>query len=924
MNSKKILAMIVAVAMVVAIVPAFTLTAGAADASVIETLGAKTLWSAPSGDYFDYPIASAFPGWSVTPADKVNMNVRTYDGRTAIQVYGDGGGKVSTLTTPGFGANAEKIVVEWVHKNSGNSSVNYVFKDIEGNVISNAWIDESHATVEDQNPFGNPAEDTVLSVVAYNEGENHTTEFYVNGELSRKRTDGTGKINGFKSIEITRYSTGTWRFENLTVAAVYPDTYTVVTAQYTVNDNVVATEVGAYETATGSGFTFPAKDYAPDGDTAIYHTDGEILGSDGTITMTAIENDSPEEKTVTARNGRTYAIEGNNLIPNGDFSKGMLGWFDGRMNTPVEIMDNGDGTVKLNAHQGLTNNETRGGVFYRSFPIEANETYIFTSYVDVNNAYHRVSLCNELGINSETELKAIFGIGDYDHLAYENAPIGQSYYAFTNTEGYKYLKVLFRWSQNNSIGKFGLYKARAVDAPLGTVSNIEDGLKIVAGSCPVIGNVATVEGGVFQTESSLDAGEHSSFTIKDRLTGDEYIVNKKVTVLPMAFESTKSTKNTTVKFPEERVLESGGFTIEFDFRAESLNDLHIYIGKDGAEWGAGGILIGFSKNDTEADLMLGQRGSHGTANAGVKLNANTDYRMLVMGSLDDYTYGVIIRDSSGAEIYNDITAVTDDHWFRTNQGLNSIRVTDRGNGVYVRNVKVHTPEAPSNLKASLGWDEENSKFTANFTVDEGTASSFKITPQNGEPVAAVSNDGVIVDSEKTNRYYSVMAVNNGARSTTVKASVYGLVMEAIGNYAKADEVVKINSKQLDKVNEVLKNGGLYLKKDSSEGNANGYKLADGVANVLALSTAGTGLKVEITEAAVKAGLSFGDTGAEITTIEGATAIVAEDGKSVMITLPADMEALEDIFLEEIEFVFEPDEVVESADEVGSVDFVEEI
>ncbi len=236
--------------------------------------------------------------------------------------------------------------------------------------------------------------------------------------------------------------------------------------------------------------------------------------------------------------------------------------------------------------------------------------------------------------------------------------------------------------------------------------------------------------------------------------------------------------------------------------------------------------------------------------------------------------------------------------------------------------------APVDLIPALGWNEnaftvdflfENAKTDTTYSVSVFNAANAESAAANAEVVASGSVNGVAVKPASSNAIYSAR-VKGGNDST--KASVYGLVMRAIASIGEGDIIA---AEQIDAINTVLNDGGLYLIADDSAEDTLKYRLTDEVKDVLTLkSSAKNTLTVTITDITSNAGLSFANA-KTITTIANATAVVADDGKSVTITITSgDMEELEDIFLEEIEFVFEPDEVSKIADETGLVDFVEEI
>ena len=151
----KILAMVLAVAMIVAIVPAFGLVASAAEIDPAELTmeqwqkyAGNPVFTAPNvGD--DVKVSEAYgEGWSAAwngnNTDDANgyVNINAY--RDAIQVYGPTGSH-DALKMPGYGAGKDFVIMEfWQTRPTGgeNASFYHDFKimDTEGTVIETGSI----------------------------------------------------------------------------------------------------------------------------------------------------------------------------------------------------------------------------------------------------------------------------------------------------------------------------------------------------------------------------------------------------------------------------------------------------------------------------------------------------------------------------------------------------------------------------------------------------------------------------------------------------------------------------------------------------------------------------------------------------------------------------------------------------------------
>ena len=224
----KILAMVLAAAIIVAIVPAFGLVASAAEETPTDFTiafngsregdGAKqisTAWGT------DADLSTVWEGWSTSATNtEATVNGQGYPingtDRNTIQFFrtetglnqSNGNAKDTTLavTTPGYAKGAEQMIIRWYFKRSlnakgdGDNYGNFVFKDIDGNTIAEFFMDKN---APDTYPFRWPDEGALLEIkyVKNVANGNYDVTYSVNGNKTHSET--RASVNGFKTIECT-------------------------------------------------------------------------------------------------------------------------------------------------------------------------------------------------------------------------------------------------------------------------------------------------------------------------------------------------------------------------------------------------------------------------------------------------------------------------------------------------------------------------------------------------------------------------------------------------------------------------------------------------------------------------------------------------------------------------------------------------
>ncbi len=217
------------------------------------------------------------------------------------------------------------------------------------------------------------------------------------------------------------------------------------------------------------------------------------------------------------------------------------------------------------------------------------------------------------------------------------------------------------------------------------------------------------------------------------------------------------------------------------------------------------------------------------------------------------------------------------------------------------------------LTASLGWDGEN--FTIDFVYDgEARGDAIRVYSEDGEDgeyvEAALSEgvDGAAFSTVNTNRQYQAKGVSQGVESlnATAPVSVYSLVMDAV---AGLSEDTRIKKEQLDKVNEVLKNGGLFIDKDGN--------LTAEAQKVMTKE----GDKLTLTPQAVTAGLAFSaGTGVKDESETKYNVLVINPDGTATLSVNAELALAETVSLEAVNLEFVPTDIDETSAGGSDADF----
>ncbi len=803
MKLKRFLSLFVATIMVLAMVPAMSVSA-AGTTGVIDALGGEVLWSCPDGSFNDTAIGTAFSGWTSNITSGY-VNVKTYSVGNVIQYYVNGTENKTTITSPGYGGEGEDaIVIEWKMKRQTPSDLyfDFSFFDKNGTEIAFLKLDKNFTAANTQNnadfyAMGYPADGTDCAIVAQNNGDGtHKVEYYVGGSVVATQASLAGEISGFGGITSSngRWSTA-WNhigFADLTIGAVsFSETRVEVTAQYTANGEVVHTETGNYDPAEGeTGVTFPAYAYSANGSNVMYATDGATLSESGTIEMTAVANTGTHAVgDIFAKDGVQYEIKSANLVPNGDFSYGLDGWYGANNGalTTSNFRVNENGTVTSLGSKGTND----AGSLHRAWAIEEGKTYVFVQDIDAANTYHKFSLTNTI---CTEELQVIDG----------NSETGTTHTVFTNNDGYAYAQIKYRWT-TSTFGNFGLYEiAEAEVAVQETVASVAEiaPVKVIGDTAVVLPSTVSVTGSlgsevdapiVWDAHASYEVGTTTvegvatvQFGTQDATT---QAVSTTVTVLEETFTLADVTtvngqdagKASQVMFP---VAISDEFNMEFVATYASFGDLWITIKTaDAGFFSPEQIPLGVNANGAFRPVNGNGTGGRTVADSDLAyLTAGTPYRFFITTDASTDKYTVTIYDvATGAEV-----ATAENFGYRTNaDAIECITsLTNNGAGsVTLTDIKVNA-------------NVEKTEYTFNITLDDVTTTTTGSYWSDEEAIASVADiEGyektVSIDGTTVTVVYSATKVVTVTFVTADETVVYEVTEEV-----ELDESVTVAEKEI--------------------------------------------------------------------------------------------------------------------------------
>ena len=527
MKSKRILALVVSLAMVLAIVPSFAITASAAGEEVVlfdiaDVEVPTEVVDVPAEDEEgDEPAESATEikivhgdialqgGVSSADAGVVFSNQWSENGTwneapwgaTGLMFFranGRGNGSDETKTAAFDNAAdtklATKVAVEFNYaaQVANNNYQTWEFVDNDGDIFARLYVDigqdskdgKNNAHVEVGTDAGkkNYIESTPTSredVIAFL-GANvkieavpgeagWTVTYTIDGEEAHTET--VASVNGIASI---RSRIAQWNdqyaamaLQGLKVTYVAPESIVSGTVTYKAGEDVVEVKEFEYDPTKADGYELPEKDYRAIGSTTLYHADATTVKESTTIEMTALDNADVlgGAKEIETADAR-YTVASGNLIPNGDFAHGLAGWYNG-LNKPAEkFVVNDNGTINTTDNKGGAT-ET---AFWGSFEVEPG-TYAFHVYFDADTtkATDTLFVAATADTRTEEDGSVIVGVTNSGATHGTNGdgfPAGESNTVFEVTADKPVVHMWFRWhGPENAFGKIGLYKVeKAVEA----------------------------------------------------------------------------------------------------------------------------------------------------------------------------------------------------------------------------------------------------------------------------------------------------------------------------------------------------------------------------------------------------------------------------------------------------------------------------
>ncbi len=495
MKLKRFLALVVSLSMVLSIVPAFSITASAAQPSYDPSslismadysfIGDTTYSNASSWSSHNLGESVAestnWAGWTST-----SNTVRLYyiSDLFIAPDYTESAITWTTNDTVKSGtADKDFMVITW--NSTMGSWMDLGFTDQNGTLLDtfrythastdginyhyayDGWpynyygpSPDSYTWEEGSNGYGSGSSGTTYAVAYENDEDKdgYTASYYYLNDSSYvwigTKTFATGTVNGFNQMTFRRVQ-GNARIHNFSIyAGDYPAETKTAGVQYTIDGTAVdalAKSQTYVPTTYPNGYTFSEVYYSPNGTNTLYYAaEKTVVEGTETIEMTAVTNTSTyaQGTTVTVDENDYVITTGENLIPNGDFTYDLEGWYAATTTdespvyaTTSMVTLNGDGTITNNVNKGSGDASS----LYRAWKLEVGKSYIFTmtSSATLTNG----GLIQGSNVNYQVGDEA-----EYVHR-YVN---GTNIVPFTATSDY--IKAYFGWSNGTTFGNFGLYE----------------------------------------------------------------------------------------------------------------------------------------------------------------------------------------------------------------------------------------------------------------------------------------------------------------------------------------------------------------------------------------------------------------------------------------------------------------------------------
>ncbi|MBQ7876210.1 MAG: hypothetical protein IJ316_02870, partial [Clostridia bacterium] len=519
MKLKRFMAIVISLAMVLSIVPAFNLTASAAEEVVL--FDATTLDRTSSTGDIALSEGNWSGDWGAVFSNNWGNNTGTWgsNGPTALMFFRTserGSGKGTDTKTATYGgasasAGANKITISFRYaiQEASDCYQTWYFRDIDGTRFARFYGDKNTSGgtasvgLNTQSTFISsggtlPIRGEEFSIVATQGASNWTVEYYRGTTLLN--TDTVTSINGFGSIqsEMPEWN-AQWAaagMQGLKITYEMPETSKEIVATYTAGGATVKTVSKTIDTSLTDSASFDEYYYSVNGENTLYYAAAQTLTDSTTIEMTALENKgSYAVNDEIVIDNTPYVVKSANLIPNYNFEYGTAGWFGGDGN---QLGASVSGNAVTLGNAGGGNNASLN----QSWAIESGKTYLYTYNTTSANGWHITSLQNAVKSDENTTGAPVL-VGTTNNSVYTGTlgasdAAGTNNFVFTNTDGYAYLQSAFRWT-GATLSNFGLYEVEVDSSKIANTtikfvdsSNTSTELQTAVTVTGVVGDVITI------------------------------------------------------------------------------------------------------------------------------------------------------------------------------------------------------------------------------------------------------------------------------------------------------------------------------------------------------------------------------------------------------------------------------------------------
>ncbi|MBR5535857.1 MAG: DNRLRE domain-containing protein, partial [Clostridia bacterium] len=766
MKTKRILAFAVALAMVLSIVPAMSLTASAAEVTLVAS---------------DDSFVQVYDYGGTGPASNFNGNSNgIYISKSSWGNHRKGYAQFDlTGIDPTTVISATLAVVP----RTGDTGTTSVF------VLAETF-DETTLTYNNS-----PTRTDVLLGTVKGSGSGVEKTLDVTSAIQNATSNTFGVVFGENSGTLYLHSKETDESKAPRLIIVTGATATVT---WTVDGEEVASQI--LELDDDGVAVAPAKAYSANGSNVMYASSEQIVTGNATIALEAVANTGLYAiGEIIAKDGVQYEVKSANLIPNADFSYGLAGWYaaDGNPALEANFITNAEtGSVTLVNNGGSSSAYT----LQRGWAVEEGKTYAFiynhTCTSDNDRRWQRFSLNNEFKTNNDAILS---GAGAGDQETGQSVVNGTNIVVFTNTEGYMYANFVTAWMGTITFSDFGLYEVQEAEV------TVTEEVASVAEIAPVkvVGDVEVYLPTTVAVTGNLDSHVNApivwdapaSYTVGTTVVegmamvqfGEQEVIEQpvsiEVTVLEETFTladtiSTNGQPGNVVYFPVEI---SDEFTIQFNMTVNSLKDSSAQLGYNGTLFSNG--ALGISPN---GGTLKATGGNAAGTSAGITLKTGVEvgdvYRIMVTMDPSNNTYTATAVTSDGEVLTTGEKTVR-----RAHEKINTITFLTNGGGadgdISITDIKVNA-------------NVTKSEFTFVTTIDGETTTTTGMFWSEAEAIASVADkEGY----EKTVAVEGTTITVVYANTVVLKATFIDSdenVIKAVEEVVIKGETVTVNSEEI--------------------------------------------------------------------------------------------------------------------------------